>query len=486
MTTNTQILYEPLPPRDGITYLPHQEAGIRWMLEREGGILADDMGLGKTFQTIGLLKNGRHLRTLIVCPPALMTGWADELRACGFGVCTLEAGGRWTATAGAVATAGLALDRVMTAGAADNPMVYLTTYAKMTRYAQRLGTFGRVVLDEGHLIRNGADTARFRAAMTVSEHATSRWILTATPIQNGHRDWENLCAFLRVAADADVMLRRTMSGLRDDMKALPPAPNYIQHALHIRSEDDETGTVQTESRIFRALCNRLDDAQLNPRTSGHPNISGMVILELYLRIQQFLVHPQLYVEAMRRRGWVRPDWTGSATKWTAALAVITNAIAESVPTIVFCQFQREMEMLEDAVMTAGGLPIRIRNGDDVAVARGAAARGAPVVVIVQIVAGGAGLNLQFCCRIVFLSQHWNPAVVHQAVGRAVRIGQTAVVDVHVFHVVDDVLTNIDRRMLAMHQTKIEGAQSVCSSLYEGFVPVDTDVLSFDNDKTTSD
>lgn len=43
--------------RDGITLLPHQIIGKKWMKEREtgkkyGGILADDMGLGKTIQTL--------------------------------------------------------------------------------------------------------------------------------------------------------------------------------------------------------------------------------------------------------------------------------------------------------------------------------------------------------------------------------------------------------------------------------------------------
>jgi SNF2 family DNA or RNA helicase len=462
-------------PRAGITYMPHQEIGVRWMLDREdsttcrGGVLADDMGLGKTFQTIGLLKNGLSLRTLIVCPPALITGWTDELRACGYSVSTLQ-GSVWTTTATAT--------------------VYLTTYDKLTRYARIIALatepFARVILDEGHMIRNGKTTARWRAAMLVGARATCRWILSATPIQNGHTDWINLCWFLRVRTNTEsemmalgpsLMLRRTMADLRSSGSL--PAPNYVQHALHIGPKGRE------ESRVFRALCDRLDDATLNP------HISSLIVLELYLRIQQFLVHPQLYVEAMRRRGLVRDDWIATTdaviattdaviattdaviattdaviattTKWTAALTVIEDAIATSVPTIVFCQFQREMEMLEAAVTAAGGFPVRIRSGADVPTAARIAAAGEPVIVIVQIVAGGAGLNLQFCRRIVFLSQHWNPAVVHQAVGRAVRIGQTAVVDVHVFHIVDDVLTNLDHRMLMIHRAKINSARTVCSS-----------------------
>ena len=50
--------------RDGITLLPHQVIGRRWMREREtgkklGGILADDMGLGKTIQTLTRIVEGR-------------------------------------------------------------------------------------------------------------------------------------------------------------------------------------------------------------------------------------------------------------------------------------------------------------------------------------------------------------------------------------------------------------------------------------------
>ena len=111
-------------------------------------------------------------------------------------------------------------------------------------------------------------------------------------------------------------------------------------------------------------------------------------------------------------------------------------------------------------------------GDSVREAREAAEDGKEAVVFVcQIVSGGVGLNLQFCRRILFLSQHWNPAVVHQAVGRAVRIRQKAVVDVHMFRVVDDVMDNLDRRMVQIHLRKIAAAKEVCASLYEGYAPL---------------
>jgi hypothetical protein len=135
-----------------------------------------------------------------------------------------------------------------------------------------------------------------------------------------------------------------------------------------------------------------------------------------------------------------------------------------------------MDMVcEEAMSTLGAAAWMIRGGmttaevgGAVAASSAAAAEGKPVVLIVQIVAGGCGLNLQFCRRILFLSQHWNPAVVHQAIGRAVRIGQKAVVDIHFFRVVDDVMDNIDLLMTSKHGIKIGMAREVCETLYKGF------------------
>jgi hypothetical protein len=467
-------------PRAGIEYLPHQVTGVRWMMAREaegapvcrGGILADDMGLGKTFQTIGLLRNGLALRTLIVCPPALIAGWTEELRACGFSVRTLEGGGMWTPAR---------------AGEEERVAVYLTTYPKATMYRRFLvvEAFPRVVLDEGHVIRNGKDTARWTAAMSYANRSQCRWILSATPVQNSYSDWKNLTMWLRVRCGgsmlpeigAEIMLRRTMDELREVIEALlpldqrpafPEPPRYIAHDLTV-----PTGSA--EEKLFRALCDQLQNI-----IDSHA-VSALMKLELYLRIQQFLVHPQIYVESMRRKfkgAYPRPDWAGTATKWAACVSEMRVGVEGGKGQIVFCMFRDEMDRVAEEAARMGAEVFCVRGGmgsdavgEAVKGARAAAAEGKAVVVVVQIVAGGAGLNLQFCTRVLFLSQHWNPAVVHQAVGRAVRIGQRAVVEVHLFRVVDDVMDNLDRRMVQIHLRKISGAREICESLYSGFAPL---------------
>jgi hypothetical protein len=474
------------PPRIGVTYLPHQEKGIRWMLEREaedaplcrGGVLADDMGLGKTFQTIGLLRNSPFAatwRTLIVCPPALISGWTTELEACGFTVSVLNQGtDTWN-------------ERGDLKPIADT--VWLTTYPRLVAIGACLvehrgevraagHLFQRIVLDEGHAIRNGLGTARGVAAWGVAgaETVVSRWILSATPVQNGATDWRNLCSWLRVDEDAVggvapedvIMLRRTMAELRGDIAALPAPPRFTFRDLSIVRGS-------AEDRLFRSLCDQLEDVV------DDSGVSALVKLELYIRIQQFLVHPQIYIQAMRdklRGAYPRPDWTGTATKWGAFAKDLGEGVAAKEGTIVFCQFRAEMErvvrlagrMGADVWTVRGGMSHKAV-GDAVGAAKAAVeAGGKGVVIVVQIVAGGVGLNLQFCRRVLFLSQHWNPAVVHQAVGRAVRIGQKGVVDVVMYRCADDVLDNLDRLMVDRHLAKIEIARDVCDSLYEGFLP----------------
>jgi SNF2 family DNA or RNA helicase len=456
--------------------MPHQAVGVRWLLSRKVGILADDMGLGKTFQIIGLLRNSPWLSTLILAPPVLIASWTAELRACGFGVSSLQSGvTKWTAVAAAATT------------------VCLATYPKAPNIADaiaagRMDPFQRVILDEGHCIRNGEGTRRGSACFRIVADAESRWILSATPVQNSSRDWRTLCRWLGLeevggSDTADIMLRRTMDDLRraDPDAAVPPPPRFVVRELSIGAG--------AERRLFRALCDQLEDAMESSSTSG------LLKLELYLRIQQFLVHPQIYIEAMRAKfgdGYPRPDWAcnlgpgdargaATTTKWTAFTKDLAASVADKEPVIVFCQFRDEMDRVAAAAAAMGASVWSIRGGmSSVAVGeavndgRAAATTGAAgaaataVVFIVQIISGGVGLNLQFCRRILFLSQHWNPAVVHQAVGRAVRIGSDASVEIVTYRICDEALDNLDIRMMEVHAAKIAAARDVCPSLYEGF------------------
>ena len=142
------------------------------------------------------------------------------------------------------------------------------------------------------------------------------------------------------------------------------------------------------------------------------------------------------------------------------------------PTIVFTTFKQDLELAEVHMRAAGYKTWTIRGGmtDDqrarvTTESAAAAASGTPIGIIVQIIAGGAGLNLQHCSRVCFLSSHWNPAVVDQAIARAYRMGQTKHVTVLHFLVADDAERNIDRRMASLHGLKRTIAVGVHPKLF---------------------
>ena len=456
-------------PFKGFHYHAHQKAAIRWMIAREaadvayvsGGILADEMGLGKTWSTIGLLLNAPVADTLLLVPPVLQPQWCEALEKSGIPHTVLgppkvkNGGGTWTEVGGRIA--GIHVT-VATYDRASNNIALIQERA-----------YDRIVCDEGHVFRNGASSRKFVRLAGVP--ATVRWILTGTPVQNRKQDFRNLVTFLGMPVEerikvpdtdlaSELILRRTVGEVRSVVATMPAfKPAHVIHAVKMPSGSEEAS-------VFDALVGRFEHAiEVHAR--------GTIILELYLRIRQFLAHPAIYVDAMKRKyraTYNRTAWTGTASKVAAFARLLEAAPAE--PTIVFGTFRDELEYAELALRRAGyktwmirGGMSEARRGAVTAESRAAAEAGENVAVVVQIVAGGAGLNLQHCSRVVFLSSHWNPAVVDQAIARAYRMGQTRAVTVHHLLLADDAEKNLDRYMAGLHGVKREVAVAIHPALF---------------------
>lgn len=450
-------------PYVGFVYHPHQESTIRWMAEREivgaeharGGFIAHEMGLGKTWTSIGhILNSPAPSHTLILVPPVLQSQWEDALSRANIAYDVMISAKR-------TAPHSNRFRSVVVADARPGIRVTLATYVRAARQSEALQTralFDRILCDEGHVLRNGAVNQTFRKINALP--IPCRWILSGTPVQNSKKDFINLCMFLgmdRVEVRRQkpeeiakiLVSRHTIDSAGESVAAmLPPSkPTHTVHPIVMTTDSDEALT-------FKSLVGRF-----NLAVESHAKT--MIILELYLRIRQFLAHPAIYVEAMKRKygdRYKRTGWTDSASKMDAFTEFMNTTAPES--TIVFCNFREEMDRAKSIVEAAGYTAFMIRGGMSeyerdacVMTSRTAAAAGTPVCILVQIIAGGAGLNLQHCSRVVFLSSHWNPAVVDQAIARAYRMGQTRAVTVHHFLMANGDDRNIDRVMMRLHAKK---------------------------------
>jgi len=260
----------------------------------------------------------------------------------------------------------------------------------------------------------------------------------------------------------EYVMARSMDDMRGTVGvAAPPTPVIHREVLPFLSEDEEEFYKGMTGMIVKRW-KALDD-------EGGGG-TALLKLKLFLRLRQLSVHPQVYIDARNASAagaTLRPDWMGTSTKFYAIhrlLKPVASATGDphkpaeaGKPNphkwIIFCHFHSEMDLLKktlDALPYIGN--VWMYNGT-----LGASERATVIeatlkpstttdVLLIQLQSGGVGLNLQHFDRIIFNGPWWTSALMEQAIGRAVRIGQKEVV--HVYHLIlkeEDTL-NIDQYM----------------------------------------
>jgi SNF2 family DNA or RNA helicase len=142
-----------------------------------------------------------------------------------------------------------------------------------------------------------------------------------------------------------------------------------------------------------------------------------------------------------------------------------EALVESVmahrdeKTLVFTQFTSESDRIQE-LFTGLGLPVFRLDGHvdkESREERVTKFRQAPAdaVFIIQIKAGGVGLNLQEASRVYIMAPSWNPATELQAVGRADRTGQVrpVIVKKFVYRDVSDEYPSVEQSIVELQVAK---------------------------------
>ncbi|KAF3354868.1 hypothetical protein VdG1_04524 [Verticillium dahliae VDG1] len=249
-----------------------------------GGILADEMGLGKTIQILSLVHTHRSeislkakapktnlesmidlprltssannvlqapCTTLVVAPMSLLAQWQSEAdKASKEGsLKTLMYYGADKANSNLQALC-------CEASAASAPDVVITSYgvilSEFTQLANKKGdrayhngifslNFFRVILDEGHNIKNRQSKTAKACYEIAAEH---RWVLTGTPIVNRLEDLFSLVRFLRVEPWNNFSFWRTFITVpfesKNFMRALDVVQTVLEPLVLRRTKDMKT------------------------------------------------------------------------------------------------------------------------------------------------------------------------------------------------------------------------------------------------------
>lgn len=440
---------------EGFSYQAHQVQGVKWMLEREtkepkGGLLCDEMGLGKTIQVLGVVKETKKT-TLLIAPLCTLDQWQVTAERCGFVVWRAhDSLHEWE------------LPDNLIPGAVNLFLVnYERAIARPNLVTQRV--WPRVVFDEAHRM---ADPKGRSFELGESIPAKIHWFLTATPIVNSFRDVVSLFKLLGVPDDSlnemenmagvirETVLCRKMEDLRDTIRSLPAEAKETKHILDFETEE--------EGEFYRGIQGYI---QRRWKALQHEQNGQMEIFRLIMRLRQISIHPQVYIQARKDewRSYDREDWLTPSTKFQKLKDLIESQTDKSHRWIIFCHFHHEMELLQEYLMDScpyvrevslyhGGMSAKDKS-------KALETSEEPLVgvqqevLLVQLQSGGTGLNLQHCDRIIFMGPWWTAALMDQAIGRAVRIGQKEVVEVHHLVLKEEQSLNIDRRMLAAAEKK---------------------------------
>ena len=388
---------------------PYQRDGVKWMLEREqaagikGGFLCDEMGLGKTIEVIATMLGNQKRRTLIIAPKSVLTQWRDEVR---------RFSGRVLNT--------LVWDgpgRTEDAEKLSEYDVVITSYSLVRVSVLHKLQWSRVVFDEGHEIRN-PKTKTYLASYGL--RAQIKWIVSGTPVFNSIRDFVALANLLGISKGVvqgftnetrdKYILRRT----KEDVRISLPPCEFENVELEMNPEEKELYrfVFETSKETVKGL--------LQNQTQG----MAMMMIECLLRARQAMIWPQLYYDGIAVKNENEPErFEGRSKKHDTLIEMIQSHPKEK--SLIFCQFVGEMNQIQqrleghEVYRIDGSVSKEAREARIQAFKK--STKGA--VFIIQIKAGGVGLNLQEATRVYITSPSWNPATEMQAIARAHRTGQ---------------------------------------------------------------
>ncbi|MDA0838354.1 MAG: SNF2-related protein [Planctomycetota bacterium] len=374
----------------------YQRTGAKFLISAKKALLGDEMGLGKTIQALAALVHLANtqgdIRVLILCPAGLTDNWKRETR-------------RFTSLR-PMLIAGSSRQkayRTILNGHADIGIASYETFIRDYPYGPKVPadwdweSLDVVVMDEAQRIRN-PDASTAINAKKLASKIDYRFLITGTPLENRIEDFYSLSEALG-----------SPLGNSSDL--------WTEYG-HIRPR-----TLQRKASSFYLRRKKEDVFEDLP-----PLIEQSIYLDLLP--QQRKEYNEILMSTgkgwdaiMHLRQAANMSSTGRSSKLQYLLELLSETEQSGDKVIVFSFFVKTLEVLQQELDTEyliyGDVPQQKRTKliDKFNKSR------EPETILIQIRAGGTGLNLQAANHVVIFEPQWNPAVESQAIARAHRMNQ---------------------------------------------------------------
>ena len=452
-----------------------------------GGFLADEMGAGKTITTLATIAEHPVPHTLIIVPKAVVKNWTDNAVRAGFCVYNITGTGgaaRWHQMEASKATRTTAVYVCSYPSLIYKPHLTVTSNESSNSSSSSSASssapihWGRVVFDEAHVFRNH-QTKLYKEVLEIVRGVRYRWVVTATPIVNKPKDAVSLLAVVGVPATSGriwnetyyrpllpiLVLHRSMDSLRAVVAEMPAKPEIHDVTLSFMNSHEEEYYL-----MLQLMTKRMERAFRQGRAAQG--------LELLLRLRQCSLSPELVPEDLVDKYGVGEWPVGMPSSKMSKIREMVLA-GSAKKFLVFCWFHKEMGLIAD-MLEGEGINVEQYHGGMSEAHRNEvldkARKPECQVLLIQIRSGGVGLNLQEFNRVVFTSPYWTCAMMDQAIGRAVRIGQKETVQVYHLLMETDIGRNIDTMTIQIAEAKRAMGEAFFSAADGDDLDVDIDQM----------
>lgn len=425
--------YNDILGKDGKKLYQHQEEGIKFLLSRNGCILADDMGLGKSIQSIIAALESGAKNILVVCPSSAKINWEREINVFCNETAIID-GKKWNQ----------AKFTIINFDILKNFHTLVETRRALT--PEELSAVNRdlanvnfdlAIIDEAHNLKNNESIrGKIMVELCVKHGIPKVWLLTGTPVANRPMDFFNLLKIIKSPlaqnwkhyavryCEGRKFFRTLKNGQKKQIWLTDGASNLEELASKTKNiilRRLKTEVLDMPDKVITPMYHKLDakgrkeyeqlwdDYLLKRKAEGKKTGNLQKDLVELVLLRQFIA--------------------AQAIPYTIEMA--ENAIEMGCKVIIFTNFKEEQEILAHHF---GKIAVR-HNGEMSTKAKQKSVDDFQTKDKIKVFIGneksaGVAITLTEATVVIFNSYDWVPGNNEQAEDRAFRIGQKNNVNVY--------------------------------------------------------
>jgi SNF2 family DNA or RNA helicase len=415
-------------PKDAPRTLPHQEAGTKFLRDREAAGLFDEQGLGKSKQLIDAIVQdiaaGVLDGALIICPNILKNMWAEEIE---------KFSGLRYAVFGSGRKARRDAFRSLRAA------FYVVNYEAVAAEVASLRALLRfkriaLVLDESHRIKS-PEAKVTTAVLNLRREAAKRYIMSGTPVANTPEDIWSQIFFL----DGGELLGDTFEKFTD--RYFAPGGGYRRmeelrahlDAIGLRREKEGTVSLPKKSisRVPVNLAPQQREMYETLREELQIWVKTLTGEEVVTQAENILTRLIRLAQIASNPGLIDSGYTETPAKFAVLDELLDAYLPRAQKVVVWTSFVPNIETLLSryARLRPVALHGEMANDARVAAVRAFKSNQAVRLLIANPAAAREGLTLTESSCAIYLDRTFNLVDFLQSQDRIHRLSQTRECDI---------------------------------------------------------